>query len=39
MKSDETITGLNGTYCRNGYIYASIAGFVNLTKQDNNNVS
>jgi exosome complex RNA-binding protein Rrp4 len=38
MKMDETITALNGTYCRNGYIYASIAGTVKLTQSDNNNV-
>jgi exosome complex RNA-binding protein Rrp4 len=38
MKMDETITALNGTYCRNGYIYASIAGTVQLTQFDNKNV-
>ncbi len=38
MKMDETITALNGTYCRNGYIYASIAGTVRFTQSDNKNV-
>ncbi|CAG2100392.1 unnamed protein product [Medioppia subpectinata] len=35
-KSDEWTTGLKGTYSRNGYIYASIAGTVKIVHNDDN---
>jgi len=36
VKSDEWMTGLKGTYSRNGYIYASIAGIVQLVHNNDN---
>ena len=39
VKSDESMTPLTGTYTRNGYIYASIAGTVRMTSGGGNAVS